>query len=336
MPYSGIVCQGMFRQYYSADAPETLLERPGVLAVVRFNTECLPPASPGLIPAGLESLSGHHSEVIECAGAQVERGLTGNCYWSLSEHLMCAAVWISPDQCADIERGAQAAYSTLLDRLRGAGYPHPVRFWNFIPDINLGAGDREAYKKFCNGRLAAFSAHGLAPQTFPAASALGHHKRGAVIYALATQSAGEHHENPRQERAYRYPRRYGPSSPSFARATSVRLGRERWVFISGTASILGHATRSPGDLDEQLRTTVANIACLGEYISGGTPALSALRVYLRRRDHLPAARDFLCRCYPGADITYALADICRADLLVEIEAAFAEPDCHGPEQKQNL
>jgi len=314
----------MFRQYFSVESPSTLLEKPGVLSIVGFNTDCLPPDSPGAVPIGLDSLSGHTCEVIELPGKQVERGVSGDCYWSTADDLMCAAVWISPRQCQDIETGAENAYSSLLTCLAQAGYPHPCRIWNFIPNINHGSGDQEAYKKFCGGRLKAFTKHGLLPAAFPAASALGHHTSGAVVCALASKAAGTHYENPLQERAYRYPRQYGPSSPSFSRATGIHLADERWVFLSGTASILGHTTRSPGDLKAQLETTFANINHLCRHIAGKKQTLSALRVYLRYRKDLEAAKAIVSEHCVGSDVIYIVADICRVNLLVEVEAAFAE------------
>ncbi len=314
----------MFRQYYSSEAPNTLLGKPNVLSVVTYNHDCSPPAQPGTIPCGLSSLSSHLSEVIECDG-EVVRGKTGNCLWSKTQDLICSAIWISPDDCFNITDSAEKAYIALMSHLIEAGYPNPIRLWNFIPDINLGEGDREAYKQFCTGRLKAFNRIGILPDAFPAASALGHHSRGAVIYALATPESGVHYENPKQRSADHYPRQYGPSSPSFARATSVEIGREHWAFISGTASILGHETQSPGDIHQQLEVTLSNIDHLAEHIHQDTRAFNGIRVYLRHEEDLEVSKKALEQHFPNCEITYTKADICRANLLVEIEAALALP-----------
>jgi chorismate lyase/3-hydroxybenzoate synthase len=193
-----------------------------------------------------------------------------------------------------------------------------------MPKINLGEGDQEEYKKFCSGRLRAFSQLDLSQQQFPAASALGiHHSdnaaQGAVIYLLATRTPGQHHENPRQQPAYQYPRQYGPSSPSFARATSLPLQSQCPIFISGTASIIGHDTKACGNLQEQLEITLDNIRFLLASIDPQASAPSAIRVYLRHAEDLLATQTYLYQQFAPADINIVHADICRANLLVEIE-----------------
>src|SRR5690606_4762058 len=109
-----------------------------------------------------------------------------------------------------------------------------------------------------------------------------------TIYLLAHKQPGHHHENNRQQPAYRYPRQYGPCSPSFARATSLSLQHRPHLFISGTASILGHETRAAGNLQEQIAVTLDNLNYLRDNFAaelhGTTSPLSALRVYLRQAE----------------------------------------------------
>ena len=305
-------------------SPVTLLHKPGVLALIAFNEPCLAPAEPGIIPIGIPSLCGKAYEVIEYGDKVAERGSTNNCQWSKIDDVFCAATWISTAACADIEGATEAAYARLFGLINSAGFPYPFRIWNFMPKINLGDGDQEEYKKFCAGRLRAFSQLDLSRQQFPAASALGiHHSdnaaQGAVIYLLATRAPGQHHENPRQQPAYQYPREYGLSSPSFARATSLSLQSHHPIFISGTASIIGHDTKACGNLQEQLEITLANIRYLLASIDPQASTLSAIRVYLRNAEDLLATQTYLYQQFSPADINIVHADICRANLLVEIE-----------------
>lgn len=323
----------MLRQYYldstllAADAkasPATLTRKPGVLTVIAFDEPCLAPAKLGMIPIGIPSLCGKAYEVIEYGDKVAERGSANDCQWSKIDDVFCAATWISPAACADIETATEAAYTRLFRLINSAGFPYPFRIWNFLPKINLGEGDQEEYKKFCVGRLRAFSQLDFDQQQFPAASALGiHHSdnatHGAVIYLLATRTPGQHHENPRQQPAYQYPRQYGPSSPSFARATSLPTQFQLPIFISGTASIIGHDTKACGNLQEQLEITLDNIRYLLASIDPQASALSAIRVYLRHAEDLLATQNYLYQQFSPADINIVHADICRANLLVEIE-----------------
>jgi chorismate lyase/3-hydroxybenzoate synthase len=322
----------MLRQYYldtnsvasSSGAPEILINTAGVLALIAFDGACAAPIEPGIIPIGIPSLCGKAYEVIEYSDQMAERGISDDCHWSKIDDVFCAATWIDPEECADIERATEAAYNRLFHVISAAGFPYPFRIWNFIPNINLGEADQEEYKKFCAGRLRAFNQLGPGRQQFPAASALGIRQsdnaaQSAVIYLLATRTPGQHHENPRQQPAYQYPRQYGPSSPSFARGTSLLLQSRRPIFISGTASIIGHDTKACGNVQEQLEITLENIRYLLANIDPQASTPSAIRVYLRHAEDLLATQTYLYQRFAPADINIVHADICRANLLIEIE-----------------
>ena len=86
-----------------------------------------------------------------------------------------------------------------------------------------------------------------------------------VVYFLAGRVAPVFVENPRQVSAYHYPREYGTHSPVFSRAALLRQAQSLTLFISGTASIVGHRSLHLGDTAAQTRETLTNIeALLGE------------------------------------------------------------------------
>ncbi len=312
----------MFQQYFSNDSSSQLLKKPGVLAVISFEQRCEAPLELGVVPVGFHSLSGLNTEVLSYGSSTVERGEYQSCQWSIADDVMFVSTWITADQCVDIEAATFDAYISLYRTLEAKGFAHVFRIWNFIPNINSGDGDCEEYKKFCVGRANAFAELDIPESDFPAASGLGHHSKGAVVYLLASRiKEGCHFENPKQQSAYHYPREYGPKSPSFARATSIGLNGSDDIFISGTASILGHQTKAPEDLEQQLSITVDNIQALLAHVDNGAGPLNAIRVYLRHKKDYEQARDHLSKVLPLESINYLWADICRANLLVEIEAA---------------
>jgi chorismate lyase / 3-hydroxybenzoate synthase len=135
-------------------------------------------------------------------------------------------------------------------------------------------------------------------------------------------------ENPRQVSAYHYPQQYGTHSPVFSRAALVRHRGSLALFISGTASIVGHRSAHVGDIAAQTRETLLNIDALlseANAAAGGAHFdLGALtgKVYVRRPADLPVIRAQLAPALAaGARFIYLQADICRQDLSVEIEAA---------------
>ncbi len=307
---------------FISDQPvETLAEHPNTLAVLPYCTPCIP-SSPGIINAGLTSLGEKClNEVWSIDNDTISKGVSGRCHWSKTDKILSAAIWLSAEDCQDIEKSTEIAYKQLLQFLQDEGYPHPLRFWNYIPDINLGEDDNEHYKLFCTGRLKAFRETGIPDDQFPSASALGHHAEGAVIYTLSAKQPGRHHNNSLQVNAYQYPREYGVSSPSFSRATCITLAEQDLFFVSGTASIIGHQTTHEGDLSGQLETTISNIRHLldNKNKTNNNASLKTMKVYLRyASDHIAASQQ-LKQAFPDTDMIFTLADICRANLLVEVE-----------------
>jgi chorismate lyase/3-hydroxybenzoate synthase len=192
---------------------------------------------------------------------------------------------------------------------------HLWRVWNFIDAINEGEGDSERYRQFCQGRAEGLGA-GLT--SFPAASALGRcdGERVLQLIWIAGQAPGIAIENPRQVPAWRYPRQYGPASPSFSRAT--RIGSE--VTIAGTASIVGHESLHRDDLRKQVAESLANLAAVAEAAGIHHAGLRAIKAYVREAADMDAVAALIRERHPDGAACVVQADICRSDLLVELEA----------------
>ena len=241
---------------------------------------------------------------------------------------------------ASFEGGLQAAarrtYDDLFEVLAASRCPHLLRLWNYIAHINEDSHGLERYRHFNAGRQQAFiDARRSAFDGTPAASALGTQRGPLRVYFLAGPRAPLAIENPRQISAYRYPASYGPRSPTFSRAALADVGGGRQaLFISGTASIVGHATLHAGDVRRQTEESLANMAAVREVAALRAGAAFAApdliyTVYVRHRGDLALVREVFER-HVGAhsvaarEALYLRADICRAELLVEIEAhAFA-------------
>ena len=173
---------------------------------------------------------------------------------------------------------------------------------------------------------------------YPASTGIGMDGRGFLAATRAVQSDRPDLrvvmlENPRQTSAFDYAHRYSPSSPKFARAVAVVAERDRSAtfFISGTASITDSESRHSGDVVRQTHETLDNIAALvGEpnLASMGYPGygvtlagLASMRVYVKRVSDIPVVRATCEERLPDVPVVYVVADVCRPELLVEIEAA---------------
>lgn len=221
---------------------------------------------------------------------------------------------MSVESADAIEVSSREIYAKLIADVRRAGYPYFVRMWNFVGGINDFDHGRERYQLFCAGRHDAFVEAGYHHDVdLPAASAVGMRGRGLVTYYLAAREAGVQVENPRQVAAYHYPPQYGPKSPSFSRATM-------WggmVFVSGTSSVIGHQTVHHGDVDAQLDETLRNIEVVLGQTNRTLGNVVAAKTYVRNAADRDRIASRLAEVFPVN--LYLEADICRKDLLLEIE-----------------
>lgn len=217
-----------------------------------------------------------------------------------------------------LESAARQAYDRVIAETRAAGFPHLLRVWNHMSRINEDEAGEERYKRFCEGRYAAFEAAGYQLSSdLPAASAVGMSGEGLAVYYLAAKQPGVQVENPRQVEAYRYPPRYGPKSPSFSRATVFG----EVVFVSGTASVVGHETVHAGDVDAQLGETLRNLDTIMLRAGArGVADLVAVKTYVRNpSDYTRIAAGLDAALPSSCSRIFLQSDICRADLLLEIE-----------------
>lgn len=215
-------------------------------------------------------------------------------------------------------------YSELLQLTRGWDI---YRIWNFVPFINEETDNLENYKSFSIGRSLAYERRfgDDFHRVLPSASAVGVQNNTFALYFAAGRDGYRHVENPEQVSAFHYPAQYGPRPPSFARGTRVDSATGVIGYLSGTAAIKGHDTLSQGEPQDQCEVTFDNLALvLNEMGFSGldAPEISKghYKVYIRRRQDADALiRACRERLGPAAKITFLLADICRADLLVEVD-----------------
>lgn len=245
--------------------------------------------------------------------------------------LFASADWlvgrcIAPQE-PSIGAQTEVLYAELLALTQARGL-HLARIWNYVADINVGSAEGlETYRAFCRGRSLAFERAGWTGP-LPAASAVGGAPGKIGVVFAAARERPEARENPEQVPAFEYPPDYGPRPPSFSRAMQVRADGRAWTFVSGTAAIKGHASQAPDDLAGQIACTLDNLRLisrecgLGERLAANSVAERHFKIYLRRADDLEATRAALEGEWlrPEDRVTWLRTDICRAELLLEIEA----------------
>jgi len=230
----------------------------------------------------------------------------------------------------------------LVDR--GFRYDQVVRTWLYLGDIVGPEGDTQRYKELNRARTDFYrdihfgASHIPADwgrRVYPASTGIGTEGNDVVMscIALATNRKDVSFvplENPLQTSAFDYGQEYSPESPKFARAMAIVAGDYATTLVSGTASITESETRYTGDVEGQTLQTLDNIGALiseSNFAAQGQPGVGAtlddlalVRVYIKRQEDYELVRN-ICECRLGELPTiYAVADVCRPDLLVEIEA----------------
>lgn len=297
------------------------LQSESTLAVVEFSGQWHAAADPRIITTPLLPLQPAQREVW-VTDSVVRHGKTGDISWARSQnHLVAHMALIDNGNMTAL---AESAYSQMLDWLSEQSGFQLWRCWNIFNGMNEGIGDCERYRQFSVGRYAALEKAQMADcALFPAATAIGSASGPLFLMILAGREATELFENPRQVSAWHYPRQYGPRSPSFARAAKTP---EQTILVSGTASVVGHETRHLDNWQAQLDETLANLDALLNPINP-TAAPQALRLYVRRGQ--PAEKiqqtlaDKLKQRGFNTPIVTLDGDICRSDLLLEIEGVWA-------------
>jgi len=344
-----------------------------VLAAIHFGPRQPPAASRGRSPAleidvGLLPLQQPAPTELWFSRGPVRSGRAGSVRYACDDHFMFAVIEEPESAHSGICAASEAVYAALRRFQERSPFPHLLRIWNYLDGINEGTGDMERYRQFCVGRArglsleetsAAAGENGASLRHYPAATGIGHQRRThhVQVFWLAARHPGIAIENPRQVSAYRYPRIHGPVSPHFSRAT---LAADGTLLVSGTASIVGHASRHHDDAlaqtEEILRNLTelraqanawaneradepakesANEAGVGSVHAAADPdapvragpepeyasrsSQDLMKVYLRDPALLTPVATHLRRSWPGHQILFLAGDICRRELLLEIE-----------------
>lgn len=262
-------------------------------------------------------------------------------YWTIG------AQSVHPD--FNILASSKAAFSYLYELYKhlGLNFNNIIRQWNYVGEIlsneTIDGSKRQHYQMF-NETRSEFYGKYRTRTDFPAATGIGMKYLGVCIDSFAV-NGNENLKiipisNPQQSESYKYGQQVlvgdpgcrlkKNQPPQFERAKLIALKNAARLIISGTASIIGQKTVAIDDVEEQTRVTIKNIELLAnpETIRHHCPDIksipdkySYIRVYVKYNEDISRVRK-ICNETFGSETpaTYVVADICRDNLLVEIEA----------------
>lgn len=205
------------------------------------------------------------------------------------------------------------------------------RTWFYLHDILDWYGDFNAT------RNQEFDRMGLRRSdlstTIPASTGIfGCNPRGGwcVFDLLAVQSRNGSPadvcrlSNPRQSEAPDY-------GSAFSRGLALTTEGCRYLFISGTASIddQGRSVHLD-DFESQTERTLDTVATLIEVGGGSIKDICQATAFVKRREDIAALTDILAqRGMDGLPVVHALGDVCREELLFELDATAVLPNRGG-------
>lgn len=318
--------------YASADSADRWLGDDALVALLRFGSSTqVSTADCRDISIALPQLGPEDLIEVWRAATPVTRGRDGDLCYAINGEILFGHLLLDESATGGLASAARAGYREMLRAVEASGYPHLIRVWNYFPAINVEADGLERYRAFCVGRHDAFAAVGFESQRLAAASAIGTRAPGLLLFFVAAKAPGTPIESPRQVSAYHYPAQYGPRSPLFSRALVKQWEVGTQLYISGTASVVGHRTVHEGDAVAQLEETGRNIEALITRANEVHPLalkspreLSLLKLYLRRPDDIVLDSDVQRLFGPLLPRLYLHADICRSGLLLEIDALYSD------------
>jgi hypothetical protein len=230
------------------------------------------------------------------------------------------------DLNSSVEQQASAVFDLIGEVMELEGFPLNgiVRQWNYIERITAFDGEGQHYQSFNNARSACYAKTDW-ENGYPAATGIGTAFGGILVdFDAVIFKAEDAYAKPVDNRLQIAAHAYSDavlecsakvkSTPKFERAKSMTFGNRTCIYLSGTAAIRGEKSLTAAGLERQLHTTMENIA---ELTGEAEPVL--LRVYLKRKADFEKARELMDGYNLNIPVSYMLADVCRDELLIEIE-----------------
>jgi len=209
-------------------------------------------------------------------------------------------------------------------RQHGFSYRDVARTWIYVRRL------LDWYGELNRVRTAFHERHGITGgHPFPASTGIqgasGTEECLMDVLAIQVDAAGGAAVRPlarsaRQDQAVSY-------GSAFSRAMHVSMAGAHTLMVSGTASIGGDGrTLYVGDREGQVMQTLLSIAALVEQLGGGLAQVGFGTIFYRDIATLRAYQQVTRLLgVPDLPLVPVLADVCRDDLLVEIEAVALIP-----------
>jgi enamine deaminase RidA (YjgF/YER057c/UK114 family) len=210
---------------------------------------------------------------------------------------------------------------------QGCSFRDVARTWFYLRDILDWYGPFNAVRNDTFRRLGLMGSNG--DGAIPASTGIeGRNARGGwctLDLLAARPQPGKPFEMERlRNRKQNEATEYGSA---FARGMALTLGDCRYYFVSGTASIDDQgATVHVGDFDTQVEYTLTAVSALLERAGAALPDVRQATAFIKNPCDRRSFERIADRAgLSGVPMVTTVADVCREDLLFEIDATAVVP-----------
>ncbi len=247
----------------------------------------------------------------------------------------------SSDFSKSVHQQSEEVFGKLNGMLSSFGFAIDdiVRQWNYIGNIVSCRDGKQNYQEFNDARSRYYS-QGEWRNGYPAATGIGISGEGIIVGGIAFKRA-EHLsngvfpiDNPLQVAAHIYSKSVlidndlnaVKSTPKFERAKLIETKAGAYCFVSGTAAIRGEQSINSTSARQQTIMTIENIEHLvssqnliNHGCRGYDLKYTKLHIFIKNPKDYEQVKSVAEQAYPHLPIVYTVADVCRDELLVEIE-----------------
>lgn len=274
------------------------------------------------------------AEVMSVEESDFQRVVFHEDYIRIDDEILSGGLHSTLSQGIDAQ--AEIIFTRMSEILRAEGVEinDIVRQWNYIERITHMDANGQHYQLFNDARSNFYNKCQWS-NGYPAATGIGSQAGGVVVVFDAIKSSEQCStpiDNPLQISAHAYSQQVlinsidtHKTTPKFERARYID-GNEPTIHISGTAAIRGEASCEQ-DIIGQTALTMENIDFLTSVENQGVNGVkqpcemeyATSRIYIKHRNNLQQVSEWMAEHYPTTPALYLWADICRDELLIEIE-----------------
>ncbi|WMJ74387.1 radical SAM protein [Cytophagaceae bacterium ABcell3] len=244
-----------------------------------------------------------------------------------------------PYKEGEVEEITSGLYRQVFSYLENHPNHYLLRVWHYVPNILKpvsNSPDANIYQQFNRGRHSAFveyysqQLHSIA---VPVASAVGYTSDKIRLEFLAVENQPVFLENKDQVAARHYSKKYGECPPLFSRGAIYKNLNQTVLISAGTASVVGENSLHT-NLYDQVNQTIHNLRVLGSQFNlkkygvqygFALEDIVLLRTYYKNEEDAAFLRQYLKKVVsPSCKLSFMKADVCRDELLVEMEAVFVK------------